>query len=220
MILLSERAKILLELAGGSVTELAKIAGVKPPSVSDWLNGKTKSLKGAPAARIVKKFNLNPTWVTEGIGAREASSTLPVPVASAMDNNVHAGPDFRGKVPLISWVRAGNWAEAIDNLAPGDAEEWIDTTVTVRQHTFALRVVGDSMEPDFPEGILLVVEPDLDPQPGDYVIAKNGEEATFKKLVKDGADWYLKPLNPRYPIKPLEGARIIGVVREAVRRFR
>lgn len=77
------------------------------------------------------------------------------------------------------------------------------------------------MEPDFPAGVFIVVEPDMDPQPGDYVIAKNGDEATFKQLVKDGADWYLKPLNPRYPIKPLESpCKIIGVVREQVRRYR
>ena len=41
---LMERASHLLGLANNSVTELANIAGVKPPSVSDWLNGKTKTL--------------------------------------------------------------------------------------------------------------------------------------------------------------------------------
>jgi hypothetical protein len=44
-----------------------------------------------------------------------------------------------------------------------------------------LRVQGDSMTPDFPHGCIIVVEPELDPLPGDYVIAKNGDdEATFK----------------------------------------
>lgn len=136
-------------------------------------------------------------------------------------SNIAPGPAITGKVPLISWVRAGQYKEAIDLFEPGDAEDWIETTVPIRAHTFALRVQGDSMEPDFPTGTLIVVEPDLDPLPGDYVIAKNGDEATFKQLVKDGADWYLKPLNPRYPIKPLESpCRIVGVVREAIRRFR
>jgi len=53
------------------------------------------------------------------------------------------------------------------------------------------------------------------------VIAKNGDDATFKQLVKDGSDWLLKPLNDRYPIKPLESpCKIIGVVRSLERRFR
>ncbi len=136
-------------------------------------------------------------------------------------SNVSYGPSIRGKVPLISWVQAGKWREAIDLYTPGDAEDWIETTVPIKENTFALRVDGDSMEPEFPAGVLIVVEPDLDPQPGDYVIAKNGDDATFKQLVKDGSDWLLKPLNDRYPIKPLESpCKIIGVVRSLERRFR
>lgn len=136
-------------------------------------------------------------------------------------SNIGYGLPIRGKVPLISWVQAGNWQEAIDIYPSGDAENWIETTMPVKDHTFALRVSGDSMEPDFPAGVLIVVEPDLDPRSGDYVIAKNGDEATFKQLTKDGPDWYLKPLNPRYPIKRLEShCKIIGVVLEQIRRYR
>jgi SOS-response transcriptional repressor LexA len=59
------------------------------------------------------------------------------------------------------------------------------------------------------------------PQPSDYVVAKNGEEeATFKQLVRDGADLYLKPINERYPIKPLGKDKIVGVVREMIQKFR
>jgi SOS-response transcriptional repressor LexA len=67
----------------------------------------------------------------------------------------------------------------------------------------------------------LVVEPDLEARPGDYVVAKNGDnEATFKKLVRDGGEFMLEPLNPRYPIRPLGDAKIIGVVIERIERFR
>ena len=114
------------------------------------------------------------------------------------------------------------YTEFVDNFHGeyGEHEE-IPTTVPVSRRTFALRVHGDSMEPDFTEGMLLIVEPELDPQHGDYVIAKNGsEETTFKQLVMDGADWYLKPLNQRYPIKPLGKSSIIGVVRATQKRFR
>lgn len=52
------------------------------------------------------------------------------------------------------------------------------------------------------------------------MIARNDDEATFKQLVKDGGDWYLKPLNERYSIKPLGSFHIIGVVCEAIRKFR
>lgn len=67
---LMERAKILVGLANG-VTELAKVAGVKPPSVSDWLNGKTQNLKAKPAANMARHFKLNIKWVIDGIGPME-----------------------------------------------------------------------------------------------------------------------------------------------------
>jgi SOS-response transcriptional repressor LexA len=136
--------------------------------------------------------------------------------------NVQVGPEVRGTVPLISAVQAGNYKMHVDNFHPGDGgEERISTTVPVKRHTFALRVSGDSMEPDFHEGAILIVEPEMEWQPGDYVIAKNGDgESTFKQIIRDGGDLYLKPLNPRYPIKPLGKAVIVGVVRAVERRFR
>lgn len=142
-------------------------------------------------------------------------------IASYSAGELDHAPDRTGKVPLVSWVQAGDFTHAADLLHPGDAYEWIDTSVTVMPHTFALRVRGDSMEPEFMDGTIIVVEPDMEASPGDYVIARNGDqEATFKQLVRDGADLYLKPLNPRYPIKPIGDSIIIGVVREAVKRYR
>ena len=95
-----------------------------------------------------------------------------------------------------------------------------DTSKKGASSSYALRVIGDSMEPEFPEGMILIVEPEMDFAPNDFVIVKNGDEATFKQITKDGDDWYLKPLNPRYPIKPLGTAKIIGVVREATHNIK
>ncbi|MEX3628445.1 MAG: XRE family transcriptional regulator [Burkholderia sp.] len=158
----------------------------------------------------------------QSISPRLAHKIAGVPAGEVgQSDNVQPGPEIRGKVPLISWVQAGDFSEVVDLLHPGEAFEWIETTVQPRAHTFALRVHNDSMEPDFPAGTILIVEPELDAHAGDFIIAKNGdEEATFKQLVRDGGDWYLKPLNPRYPLKPLAGCQVVGVVRAAERRFR
>jgi SOS-response transcriptional repressor LexA len=152
------------------------------------------------------------------------AQVLGLTVAQLMSGeaNTEAGPKIRGAVPLLSAVQAGEPTMHVDNFHPGDGgSELIPTSVQVQRHTFALRVKGDSMEPDFLEGMIIIVEPGMDPQPGDYVIAKNAdEETTFKQLVKDGGDWYLKPLNPRWPIKLLGESKVIGVVRAVERRFR
>lgn len=152
------------------------------------------------------------------------ANALGLTVAQLMSGNADTsdGPEIGGFVPLLSSVQAGCFKEFVDNFHPGDgALESIPTSVPVKRHTFALRVAGDSMEPEFHAGMILIIDPELDPNPGDYVVAKNGdEETTFKQLIKDGADWYLKPLNDRYPIKPLGNASIIGVLRAVEKRYR
>jgi SOS-response transcriptional repressor LexA len=128
--------------------------------------------------------------------------------------NTEDGPDLKGTVPLISWIQAGQWCDVIDNLHPGEGER-IHTTYRVRKHTYALRVRGDSMEPKFPDGAILIVEPEENPASGSFVIVRhNGGEATFKQLMVDGETRYLKPLNPRYPIMEMKpDAVFCGVVK-------
>ena len=131
---------------------------------------------------------------------------------------------MRAEVPLVSEVEAGNYT-AIDNFNPRGRFETVAVSVEIKRHTYALRVHGDSMVSDsgdsFPEGSILVVGPEMDALSGDYVIALNeANETTFKQLIRDRGDLYLKPLNTQYPIKPLGTAEIIGVVREFTKRFR
>lgn len=68
------------------------------------------------------------------------------------------------------------------------------------------------MEPEFLAGDIVTVDPGREAINGSHVIAKNGEEATFKQLVIDGNNVYLKPLNTRYPIKDITGIEIKIVV--------
>lgn len=205
---LKDRIQELID-AGFKQTELAKASGKSRAAVSHWLSGETLKIKSDSAAGLQALTGYSSIWISTGRGVKKGGNTAP-------------GPTMRGVVPLLTNTQAGMCKELVNNLLPSDGKyEPIPTTVPVNRYTFALRVIGDSMEPKFKEGMVLVVEPELDPQPGDFVIAKNGgEETTFKQLVKDGADWYLKPLNERYPIKPLGANTIIGVVRAVEDRFR
>lgn len=60
--------------------------------------------------------------------------------------------------------------------------ETITTDLDLGSMAFALEVRGDSMAPEILEGDVVVIDPDVDPLPGDYVVAKNGShEATLKQ---------------------------------------
>jgi len=90
-------------------------------------------------------------------------------------------------VPLISWVQAGTWGEAIDDYMAGDAESWLLCPVKHSKHTYALKVIGDSMTSpypggsSYPEGTFIYVDPEREPVNGSKVIAKvmNKNEVTF-----------------------------------------
>lgn len=78
------------------------------------------------------------------------------------------------------------------------------------------------MEPVFPQGSTIIVDPSVDARAGSYVIVRleGTQEATFKQLVVEGGSTYLKPLNPRYPIMQVNGeATICGVVVQLVMDF-
>lgn len=137
-----------------------------------------------------------------------------------LDNNVRELGIPLNTVPIVSWVTAGHWAQAIDLLQPGEGER-ISTSIKVRPHTYALIVDGDSMEPEFTDGDIIIVEPEEEPVPGKFVIIRqNGDEATFKQLISDGGRWLLKPLNPRYPVMEMrDDAVFCGVVKEKIKRY-
>jgi DNA polymerase V len=64
--------------------------------------------------------------------------------------------------------------------------------------SFALRVLGDSMAPEFNEGEIIIIEPDGALRDGSYVLAQVQGEWTFRQLVRAGAGWCLRALNPAY----------------------
>lgn len=78
---------------------------------------------------------------------------------------------------------------------------------------YALMVLGDSMEPEFKEGDVIVIEPGGHVKDGSYVIAYHNDEYIFRQLRirKDG--WYLSPLNPAYVSEKLTNAEDVkGVI--------
>lgn len=136
-------------------------------------------------------------------------------------NNIEPGPPISRTVPLISSVQAGAWTSIVDQFQPGDAEEWVPVAKAVSKNAFALRVSGTSMEPDYRPGDIIVVDPDSQAHSGSLVVVRlnSDNEATFKRLVFDGARTYLEPLNTRYQPMEITGKdyTICGVVRQMLR---
>lgn len=153
--------------------------------------------------------------------ARELERRLGLPSLyfdEVTSDNIEEGPPIRGAVPLISWVQAGQWEEAVDTFQPGEAELWIPVVRQVSPRGFALRVRGDSMTSphgrSYPEGSFIVVEPERrSPVNGDRVVARleGSSEVTFKVYKEEDGRRWLQPLNPMH--RPIfEPFRVLGTV--------
>ena len=59
---------------------------------------------------------------------------------------------------------------------------------------FALRVVGNSMSPEFKDGCIIIVDPEGLMSDGAYVLARHGEEYVFRQLVFGEGSYQLKTL--------------------------
>lgn len=152
----------------------------------------------------------------------EQTASLKINEREAIFGNVEPGPDIKGRLPLISWVQAGVWMDIVDNFAPGDAEEWIACPVKHSDMAFVLRVRGESMfnpsgRPSFSDGDMIFVDPAVQPANKSFVVVRlnNDQETTFKQLIIEGNEQYLKAINPAWPqqiIKLDRLATISGVV--------
>lgn len=96
----------------------------------------------------------------------------------------------------------------------------LETSSCAGAEPYALMVLGDSMQPEFTEGEIIVVEPEGYAKDGSYVIAylenaeKEDEKYIFRQLVHHPEGWMLKPLNPLYPNIPIDNVEAVvkGVV--------
>ena len=79
--------------------------------------------------------------------------------------------------------------------------------------SFALRVLGEDMAPEFNHGEIIIVEPDGALRDGSFVLAQLQGEWTFRQLCLREGGWVLHALNPQREDQPLADLTAVhGVV--------
>lgn len=110
-------------------------------------------------------------------------------VLYSSDSNVTGAPPDTRRVPVLDYVQAGQWRAVQASQMEGELREFIGTNLECPPSTFALRIKGDSMETRFHEGDIVILNPMITPQPGDFVVASDESgEATFKQYRSVGID--------------------------------
>ena len=59
---------------------------------------------------------------------------------------------------------------------------------------FALRVIGDTMAPEFMDGCIIIIDPSGVVKDGSYVLARQSDEYIFRQLVFGDGMYYLRTL--------------------------
>lgn len=169
---------------GMTLEELGDKVGVGKSTVRKWENGMIANMKRDKIANVAKVFGVSPSYLM------------------GWDNNV--APIVNGTkqkkkgvtINVLGRVAAGMPIEAIEDII--DTEE-ISEDMASTGDFFGLLINGNSMEPKFSSGDVVIVRQQNDAESGDIVIATiNGDEATCKRLRKyrDGIE--LVSTNPNY----------------------
>lgn len=126
----------------------------------------------------------------------------------------------KNRIPVLGKIPAGIPIEMIEEVI--DYEEISEEMLKGDREYFGLKVSGDSMTPKYLDGDVLIVQKTNDCESGqDCIVMVNGDDGTFKRVIKNKDGIILQPLNPNYEIKFYSNdeieklpIKILGVVKE------
>ncbi|MFC1485660.1 XRE family transcriptional regulator [Candidatus Latescibacterota bacterium] len=128
-------------------------------------------------------------------------------------------------IPLLGKIPAGSWRDWEDSYPAGFAEEYVPRYDLKGKHIFAIRVDGDSMEPELSNGDILVVDPEKAFQPrkgGRIGVVKcdDGYQIRRVHIINSGNSYLLEPMNKAYEpeVVPVTGTTIFKIMEWRPRR--
>lgn len=202
-----------------TLTDFAEALDRAPTYVSRFLGkNPTRGIGGKIAREIETVFGKPHGWLD--IYHESLDDTAP---PAGTQNIALANELAKAKsIPVVSWVQAGTFCDSAGAALPVDeTTEYVSYFGPISDQAYGLTVKGDSMvnphggQMTFLTGCRVIVDPGKVAEPGHYVVVRlpGSNEVTFKQLVQDGGQLFLKPLNPQYPTIdfPING-HVCGVV--------
>ena len=183
--------KELRERAGMQQKELAIMAGVSRPTVSEWEHGK----KDPSGDRL-----------------RKLSQIFGVDVGTILGYGPAIIPIQRGAVPIIGDIACGTPITAEQNI------EWYADLPDGVKADFALRCRGDSMTPTFNDGDIVLIKQQPEVENGQIAAVGIDGETTLKHVYRQDEGLMLTADNPAFPpiYVPADSGREITVYGLAV----
>lgn len=173
---------------------------------------------GQDILRDLAKLGFRP-----GLPTLVPSSPTTKPLTKSKKSKIEVGPplvpasQLLVPIPSIGYVAASDKVDWTDPFA-SDSFEYVPPEMGDVRGRFACKVASDSMMPLLEPGDTLVFQRSDVPKIGHVILFRSHEGLiTVKKLAHDGANFVLRPLNPRYQENLAEGMMLgflVGIVRE------
>ncbi len=189
---------------------LAKSVGVSHVAVSQWEKEETVP-RGENLLRLAQWLQCTAAWIIDGDGEVFATHAKAAPVMA---------------VPLISLAQASMWLGEQRLLLKQQATHFLYSESQLSDGALAVTVEDHAMQPDYRPGDSVIFDPDVQPQPGDVVLALVDGVALLRiyrlqTQQQDEKIFTLRALNDDFPQLHSEeiSLEIIGTLME-LRRYR
>lgn len=183
-----------------SQAELARQTDIPPPTLHKILSGQTSDPRISTLITLASFFN---------VGLDQLTGLTPLD-----DAQQSSQPSIA--IPVLDWQNVIKYPKLLTEIHANNWDNW--TTVEKNStNSFAL-ISKPSMEPLFPRGSILIVNPEQRPRDGDYVVVfyDNTDEATLREITIDGPIQELLPITPNGQRNQLnDNVRVIGVVTQS-----
>ncbi|MFS9059009.1 S24 family peptidase [Streptococcus infantis] len=242
MKLIAENITKYRKEAGITQKQLAEAVGIKPSTLSDYIN-----LRSAPSFGIIqkladyfkiKKSDIDTTFkeesilplpntpdsLTQQITDKVVQLTTPNKkiVLRTSEELLESQNEEETKINEVSEVIQLYSYDYYDHPASAGTGQYLNDVRVERielpvdiDADFVIPIKGDSMEPDYHDGDLVFIQTSVDLNNGVIGVFNYNGDAYIKQLVIDKEQAYLHSLNPAYkdmPITPETDFRIIGEV--------
>lgn len=185
--------RLINDYAHGNAAEFSRLVNRERSQIGQYLSSTYndgRSIGERVARQIEKSLKINIGYLDNNLA--DNANVVPATISER-------------HIPLLDYVQAGDFVDSDQNFTMEDVE-YLLTDLNLSERAFALQIKGDSMLPEFKEGDRIIVDCEISPKPGDFVVAKNNEQkATFKKyrllqIDSSGQEVFeLPPLNEDFP---------------------
>lgn len=170
MKILADRLKTEMKRQGFTQEALALASGVSQGTIYKLTSGKAKET--AKIVQIANALGVSAEWLATGAN--------PLNIADAYKADMVVKTGTR-RSPIVGIAQMGDDGYWYENGRPvGDGDGYIEA-ISHDINCYSLEVRGDSMFPAIRDGWFVVVEPNTDPVPGEYVVVKTTDGRSMVK---------------------------------------